>query len=537
MERGASSTFAADLLANEAGDLAVAVLDRMPDGVAIFGRNFEPLYANAIALSRFQVMFQSLADGATIFESIVADTRGAMPHYSDAKVRELAGEVYQAMLAEESITVRARDGRYVAMTYKQVGNGARIAVSTDITDLRQRERELMTARAEANAANAARAMFLANTSHEVRTPLNAVVGLAQILSKYDLPQDAREHVASIFEAGTKLTALLNDILDLSNMEAGRVDIRPTDSELRNCLGRLLRLWRPRAAEKGIDLNLSLDADIPPLLHYDPTRLRQCVSHLIANAIKFSREGFIDVVARAKRIEDNRVRVTISVRDDGVGLSKEDHERLFDAFALMDSTASREESGLGLGLTITRKLARQMGGDLTVESELGKGSVFTLTMVCDDAQTPLMPAVAPAAAQGGARQFKDLRVLIVDDILINRRVASLFLAPLGCKVDEAESGAAALEMIEREDYDVVFLDIHMPGMDGTEVIQRIRTGEKRLRSLKVIALTADALSGDRERYLGLGMDGYVSKPITEMHLVTELQRVLMENGGAAQTATA
>ncbi len=524
-----SKTFNAQMSASEAGKLVLEAIERLPDGLSIFGPNFEVICANRKSLSRFGLTYSMLAAGSSMKDTMRASVRKSMPKFTDAEVEATTSHIYQAMLAGVPIDLLTDDGRVVQVTYEQLTEGRRVAISVDITELRNREKELKAARKSADDANASKSTFLANTSHEIRTPLNAILGLAQVLSKYDLPAEVRDHVASILDAGKTLTALLNDVLDLSKIEAGKLDMAPVDADLAHAMRRILRLWRPRAEEKGLDLSLSIDADLPPMLHFDPTRVRQCVSNLVSNAIKFTRQGQIDVAIRSRRTREGNFAIAVIVKDSGIGIDAEAQSRLFKPFVQADASTSRHFGGTGLGLAITRKLAQQMGGDVAMTSAPGAGSTFTFTFIAEAPKAPAQERNETSGAESTAvSRFAGLRVLIVDDIPINRQVAALFLRPLGCVTAEAENGAAALEILASgETFDVVLLDVHMPVMDGIATIREIRAPGFSHREIKVIALTADAMSGDRERYLALGMNGYISKPINEGEMTAEILRVLAD----------
>ncbi len=500
-------------------------MERLQDGFAIFGPDFEPLYANKTSFERFGITYRELFAGRTMLDALritVAETR---PGMSAEAIESTAQDIHRAFSTGTPIDLITEDGRIAQVTYEKIGGGRYVAISVDISDLRNRERELRNARQQAEAANAAKSAFLANTSHEIRTPLNAILGLAQALAKRDLPDDANEHVGSILDAGKTLTALLNDVLDLSKIEAGKLDILPVRADLGRALRRVMQIWRPRAEEKQLDLSLSLDTELPPALMFDPTRVRQCVSNLISNAIKFTQAGSIETTARAQPGED-AYRVSIRVSDTGIGIEPDVQERLFSPFVQSDASISRQFGGTGLGLAITRRLAREMGGDVTVDSTPGKGSTFTLTFLARPASGAVeVPGPGPVASVTERNRLGGLRVLVVDDVPVNRLVAALFLKPLGCRVGEAEHGAAAMEMLAAGNYDLVLLDIHMPVMDGVATIREIRTSGGRLGRIPVIALTADAMTGDRDRYLAMGMDGYIAKPINEQELAAEMLRVL------------
>jgi len=411
-----------------------------------------------------------------------------------------------------------------------MGGGMRAAISVDITDLRKRQKELENAKKAAEAASLSKSAFLANMSHEIRTPLNAILGMAQVLEGTELDQQQREHVTTILDSGTTLTTLLNDVLDLSKIEAGKFDIVPVDANLHSLLRRQMKLWRPKAEEKGLDLTLSFDAELPAYLCFDVVRVQQCVSNLVSNAIKFTNDGRVEIFASAKEIGSAHL-VEIRVRDTGPGMDLETLARLFQPFAQADESIQRAHGGTGLGLSITRRLAELMGGSAAVVSEPGRGSSFWVTFRGEPAKIqPEAGVAARPAGSGSIREIlkqSNLSVLLVDDHPINRQVAALFLRPYNVRIVEAVNGVEALELLKSQSFDLVLLHMHMPVMDGPATISAIRRASEAWADIPVIALTADAMSGDRERYLAMGMNGYLSKPLAERNLLAEIARVRSE----------
>ena len=371
--------------------------------------------------------------------------------------------------------------------------------------------------------------FLANMSHEIRTPLNGVLGMAQTLASETLTPSQQEQVSIILESGHALMVLLNDILDLSKIEAGKLEISPVASDLRHKLSSLFKLHESVAKEKGIKLSLFVHPDVPSSLTFDPVRLRQCVGNLVSNAIKFTEKGEVMIVVTTDAIEDTESqRVTIHVSDTGCGIAPDKLDRIFDSFSQEDGSTTRRFGGTGLGLSITRKLARMMEGDVTVVSEQGRGSVFTLTFNAQVVAAPYSKQPLKAVQIREARRRTSLsgcQVLVVDDNAINLRVASTFLANHDISVTTAQDGKDALERLGRKPFDIVLMDIHMPGLDGAEAFRRLRMSASPNRLIPVIALTADSMAGDRERYLSMGFDGYVSKPIDERTLISAMSQVL------------
>lgn len=386
--------------------------------------------------------------------------------------------------------------------------------------------ELEAARDAAEAATRAKSEFLANMSHEIRTPLNGILGMAQALESRHLDDATRDMVGAIRDSGGTLMAILNDVLDLSKIEAGRLEVSPADTALLRTVQQVHRLFLTTAKEKGVSLTLSGDTTADLHLRYDPVRVRQCLSNLVSNAVKFTRTGGVDINTHVAPAGNGRSRITIMVTDTGIGMDDATLGRLFEAFTQADGSTTRQFGGTGLGLAISRKLARLMGGDIIARSTPGRGSVFTLIFLADAAQGEATEASAKRdASPGRVARLRGARVLLTDDNAINRQVVRLFLQPQGAILIEATNGQEALDRLSSEPFDLVLLDVHMPVMDGVEAIRRIRASAEPWREIPVIALTADAMAGDRERLIAMGMSGYVSKPIDQGELLSAISLIL------------
>jgi signal transduction histidine kinase/ActR/RegA family two-component response regulator len=370
--------------------------------------------------------------------------------------------------------------------------------------------------------------FLTSMSHEIRTPLNGVLGMAQSLKADALPPAQREKVAVILDTGQILLAMLNDVFDLSKIEAGKFEIFAVDDDLVQAIYATRQSLQPNAEAKGLNIDLSCPPDFPHWLRYDPVRVRQCVSNLLANAIKFTDAGTITVTLAAEA-RDAVYAVSIDVADTGSSITPDRMARLFSAFTQADGAASHRFGETGLGLAITRQLARLMGGDVTVVSEPDKGVAFTFTFQAAAAtrredELEILEQASVLHVPDDYK-FSDTKILVTEDNAINRQVIKLLLAPLGVSIAEAENGRAALEMLAAEPFDLVLLDIHMPIMDGVQTIDAIRRSQASWRTIPVIALTADATSGARERYLALGMNDYMSKPLDQSELHAKMFALL------------
>jgi len=368
--------------------------------------------------------------------------------------------------------------------------------------MRSSARALERAQLEAQEASRAKSEFLAMMSHELRTPMNGVLGLAHALRGTELDARQTQYLESIEQSGHGLMTILNDILDLSKVEAGKLELDVAPFDIRRSLVQILLVWRETALLKGVELVVEVDPAVPVWLAGDDVRVRQIMRNLISNALKFTDAGRVLVC-----VAPDGEGVALSVSDTGVGMDAEQTARLFTPFVQGDRTIARRFGGTGLGLAICRQLVETMGGEIGVESALGQGSTFT-------ARLPL--AAAPALEEAmDADEVLDLtgaRVLVVDDNVINQTVARAILEAAGAAVATVGDGHTALARLRIEDFDVVLMDVHMPGMDGVEAVRRIRSGQGGRIDLPVVALTADAMAGDAERLLAQGFDDAHPKPI-------------------------
>jgi len=397
---------------------------------------------------------------------------------------------------------------------------------------------LREAQERAEEANQAKSSFLAVMSHELRTPLNGMLGLAQALRGDVRTGEQREQVELILDSGNTLLVLLNDILDLSKIEAGKLEIAPTPGDLVKTCARLIGGYQPTARDKDIVLTFRVEGPTPGLLLFDAVRIRQCLTNLVSNAIKFTNDGAVEVVLSCgPDVASGRQRVRLTVTDTGIGMQPATLAKLFGAFIQADASTTRNFGGTGLGLNITRRLVEMMGGEITVDSRDGEGSVFTIEILVDAVSEPgavAEPVPDETAEQASFAALQGRRVLVVDDHPINRRVIRLFLTPFECDLVEAENGRMALEALEREPVDIVLMDVNMPVMDGLEATRRLRA-DPRFANLPVIALTADVMLAQIRTCLDAGADAHVAKPIDLRNLLSEMDRVLSSRSGPAASA--
>jgi signal transduction histidine kinase/CheY-like chemotaxis protein len=377
----------------------------------------------------------------------------------------------------------------------------------------------------ATAASEAKSAFLAMMSHELRTPLNGVLGMARALSATRLDLQQAEQASMLVRSGEGLLTILNDILDISKIEAGRLELEAIPFDLPEVATRVRDLWRVPAEEKGVDFELAIDAATPRWVLGDPTRLHQVITNLVSNALKFTSRGAVRLAIRPLEISATSARVEIAVADSGIGMNAAQTERVFESFTQADASTTRRFGGSGLGLSICRDLVTRMGGAIVAESIEGEGSTFRVTV-----EWPLAEAPRGAADTNPAGDLAGWRVLVADDHVVNQMVARSILEASGATVATAGDGAEALARLTEADFDIVLMDVHMPTMDGVEAVRRLRAGEAGRRDTPVIALTGDAMAGVDAELLAKGFDAVEPKPI---RLESLLGAILATRAGTSE----
>jgi signal transduction histidine kinase/CheY-like chemotaxis protein len=413
----------------------------------------------------------------------------------------------------ERLRQRTRQAVHTARELVERLNQKTLALELQAQDLEQ-------ARQQAEQASLAKSRFLAMISHEIRTPMNGILGTTELLLQTPLTPAQEQYTRTAHHSGMALLALIDDVLDLSRIEAGRLTLHLADIDLRALVDEAVGLMAVVKRDKAVALTCALPAELPRRLRGDALRLRQLLINLLHNAIKFTDRGSVHLVLEILEQRPEAVALRVEVRDTGIGIAEEKLDSVFDAFMQADTSSTRRHGGSGLGLAIVKDLADLMGGRVGVHSRIGRGSVFWVELALQKVDGP-PPRPAPEPAVRGALAA---RVLLVEDDLVNQLVVKEMLRMLGCQVEVVANGEEACRATAEEAWDIVLMDCHMPVMDGFEATRRIRDAERaRGGHVPIVAITADALTSDREHCLETGMDDYMTKPVSSARLAEVLQR--------------
>ncbi len=515
------------------------LLENMTDGVVLWDADFRVVFANSAAERLGEFPHHFTTPGTPVIDVMrFQDLRGDFgPPPQDTAELEARVQARAALLRRPegvSYVRQSLGGTWVEVRTVGLPDGGAVLAYRDITELKQHEAELAAARdaAEAardaaEAADRAKSTFLAAMSHEIRTPMNGVLGMMEVLEQSPLAPEQARCLSVMRDSAGALLRIIDDILDFSRIEAGRLELEALPIALRHLVKATAGTLRVAACAKGLDLRVETDGDGPDHVAGDAVRIRQILVNLIGNAVKFTEAGSVRVAVATRPLPEALVEVVLTVADSGIGIPQEVLARLFQPFAQADSSTTRRYGGSGLGLSIVQRLAGLMGGAVLADSTPGAGSRFTVTLRLPAAAAAAAPAEALHPLAAIPRDGPRPRLLVAEDHPVNREVLGRMLALLGCEADMAPDGAAALTAWREGGHRIVLLDLHMPALDGLDLARAIRREEaaRGLPRTALIAVTASAMKGEEERCRVAGMDGFVAKPVALAALQQALARHL------------
>ena len=508
-------------------ELLKTLMNAIPAFVTLVDREGNILLTNEKVSQFFKTSPDEMI-GKNTYQMMPPQLREIRKIYNDTAIT-----TGQTMIFEDSFEGRYVQNYMAPAVFGKDGEVLQLAIlSLDVTARKLAEEGLKHAKVQAESANRAKSEFLANMSHEIRTPLNSVIGFGDLLASMIKDEKQKSYLNAIRSSGRSLLMIINDILDMSKIEAGKLEIQSEPVRLRAVFEDMRHIFSLKFSEKGLDFICDISYDIPELLLSDEFRLRQILSNLIGNALKFTEKGHIRLSADCK-LKYEKCDLMIAVEDTGIGISPEFQERIFHAFE-QERQSARQYGGTGLGLAITKRLAEMMNGSISLKSELGKGSIFEITFR-NIAVSETSP-IADGSVMTGYENivFENAVILIADDIQSNRELIEAFFDDMPIRIVAAENGQEAVSLAGQHEPDMILMDIRMPVMDGYEAARQLKSNEK-LRRIPVIATTASALSEDIEKIMQEGLfDGFIAKPVRKSDLFRKLCRFIPHTGEGAKS---
>ncbi|BAE50760.1 PAS-domain containing protein [Paramagnetospirillum magneticum] len=497
----------------------IEAVEEFGQGFTVFDRDLNLILCN----NRFLEMLDfppSLIHPGTVFADFMR-YNAMRGEYGPGDVEALVAErVERARNFAPHCFERERpDGTVVEVRGTPLPGGGFVTTYTDITDRKRAERMLIHAKDKAEETARLKANFLATMSHEIRTPMNGVLGMLHLLTGSPLTPDQRDHLETAQSSARALLAIINDILDFSKLEAGQMKLEATKFDLHRLLEEMVALLKGAARDKGLTLSLRIADTVPRYQAGDPTRLRQVLTNLMGNAVKFTEKG--DVAVSVEPEESDSSRLRFEVADTGIGIEPAAAPALFSEFVQADSSITRRFGGTGLGLSICKRLVEMMGGEIGFDSIPGEGTTFHFTLPLSAA----LPDQDSGAAEDAGPDLPPMAVLLAEDNPVNQKLTTTLLDRWGQRVTLARNGAEAIAAVARDHFDLVLMDVHMPGIDGLEATRRIRAMSGPVAKIPIIAMTADVMDGDAALCLDAGMDDYVAKPVEPTRLLAALHRAI------------
>ncbi|WP_111735299.1 ATP-binding protein [Roseovarius amoyensis] len=493
-------------------------IETIQDGFAFFDADTRMIAANRAWLSVFDGI-ETVRPGISFIEILqIAIEEGVIDIGTDAPAawRQRMLERWQEASPEPEV-IRLWSGEYIKLIDQRGHAGDIVSLALNITDTIRYETQLKEARHLAEAASAAKSSFLANMSHEIRTPMNGIVGMAEVLLDTELGEEQRLYANTIKSSGEALLVIINDVLDYSKIEAGRLDLHAEPFDLKRCIHELVTMMRAGSRDKGLEIRAECDPTLPSRLVGDPGRIRQVLTNLLGNAVKFTEAGHVIVHATGAMADDDAFELQISIEDTGIGIPADKVGHVFGEFNQVDDARNRRFEGTGLGLAISERLIGLMGGRIWVQSEEGKGSTFGFAL-----SLPLAAEQGDTTSAVDEQPPRAMRVLAAEDNKTNRLVLSKMLKELDIDLQFAGDGAEAVALYQTFGPDLVLMDISMPGMDGKEATGHIRQFEAETgQHVPIVAMTAHALTGDRETILAAGLDGFLTKPLRKADIIGQV----------------